>query len=128
MTTPQNQTAQNQGNTTTNKTPSLGRVCVSNAMHVLYEKAKPHLTDQELNHLANLDDVVRCEVLNLQEHLQTLGSFFLVGTDFDAPANDQIGAMFYGLANQLDTIAGLINISENAACQLAQRKAGGSHE
>ena len=115
---------------TTDKTPSLGRVCASNAMHVLYEKAKPHLTEHKLNHLSNLDDLVTSELLNVQEHLEALGGFFCNTAKFDAPAADSIGFMFYGLAHQLDTIAVLMNISESAACQLEQRKAGkgGSHE
>lgn len=108
--------------TTQEEPVSLGAPATSTALSKLFEAAADNLTQNELKYLVGMDEHARLEAENLSKSLMTIGCLIYDVDRLHEPSFSAIGQMFWSLSNQLDHIAGLINLSGDATHRLANPK------
>ncbi|WFP51234.1 hypothetical protein PL263_04215 [Methylomonas sp. EFPC3] len=99
----------------------LGAFRVGKALGCLYEVAANHLSVEELELLEQATASAQYQAENLSAVLQSLGSVaaFDKGKHWDH--GNATPSLLWMLSNQLDMIAGLIEIGENAEYRLRTR-------
>ena len=115
-------TDQTTNNNQTTEKPYLGSVSTGNTLIMLMQAARDNLTEHQLEHLADIDAVYRLETDNLAETAQTLGMFFTGADPLSVPDEKIIGAVFFGVAHQLDVLSGLMFVHSEASYLLDKIK------
>ncbi len=108
--------------TTQEEATTIGAPATSTALSTLFEAAADNLTQGELKYLAGMDECAQLEAENLSKSLMTIGCLIYDVDRLHEPSFSAIGQMFWSLSSQLDSIAGLIDLSSNAAYRLANPK------
>ena len=102
---------------------SPGIPSAANVMSLLYEKSADHLTDSELNWLANPMRAAAIE--DLENTSKTIESAALVVANVILSETmldeDHLGNFLFSLSNQLDAAVGFLKISDDAAYRLKEK-------
>lgn len=95
--------------------PSIGIPTTSNALRYLWEKSADRLSNDELKWFADLNDKAGDEADELSRIVMGIGC--LIGSDKSAgnfQSAASVAGLMFNLSHQLDTIAGLAQISTQA--------------
>jgi hypothetical protein len=104
---------------TANESKSLGPFCISKALSELCDAARPHLSIEQLEFLGRATEHARLHALNMSKI--TLGLGLLIAEDENTESSSNSGCfdgetptILFALANQLDYLAGLIELGSSA--------------
>jgi hypothetical protein len=96
----------------------LGIKKTSNAFINLWDRAAPHLTEQELKWYSCLSENAELEAQQLASITESIG--FMIADDetgsFDS--SESVSDLLYSISNRLDTIHGLLHIASSAKDKL----------
>ncbi|MFT3759341.1 hypothetical protein [Thauera sp.] len=104
---------------------------VQQAMRTMFNQSKQHLSMDELKTLESLAEEAADEARRLSGICEGLGC--LISADGDRTSRragnfrsaDDVPELLFSLAHSFDTIAAMVEVGEEAAFLLNERKAGG---